>query len=210
MFATFGLLESSASMAMGYLVSRATAKFRQPLAMGMAVALSRMFPVLTRFNASALLGAVMPNAPNLPNNSPPSAVGRAFAKLSAGLFGVTDRYAVSYIVSTKALTITTTLAATAALNHGFDTGPWLEWLEWLGVGETAQTVGGSMVAAGIINGLLLPVHGFVAILVCESIRRHKLLDHIDQYFAGACAYGTSCGLLSFGCCTGRFGAGPGR
>jgi hypothetical protein len=139
-------------LALGYLVAKATGKFRQPANVALAAALSYRYPILSEVKVSSLLtgGVVMP--PDSKTSDGLQQKLQQFVKMTSDPI---DKYGFSYFLSGR-INVFATIASTGlAFRYGFNV---TEILTSLGVSESLQAGGGAMGAATLTNIILLPVH----------------------------------------------------
>ena len=133
-------------LGIAYMLTKVTAKFRQPVNVALAAAISSHFPVLRNVKASALFGAL----PTNPSDNP-STLGKVAQWISAPL----DKYGFSYYLASKVSRFSSITGLTVSIMCGVDLS---EALSSLGIGDSIQDTAGAMGAATLINVIILPVH----------------------------------------------------
>lgn len=143
-------------LALGYLVTKVTAKIRQPANLALAAVLTRVFPVLTEVQGKALLGVLSPTDVGLIRpDSGTSTLVRIHAKIEYFINGPVNEYGFPLFVASRVTMLSSLLIISLCSRYGFDLSP---LLSNIGVNDAVQTTGGAMGAASIINTFLLPVH----------------------------------------------------
>ena len=170
-------------LAFGYLVAKFTGKFRQPLNLAVAAAISHQFPILSQIKASALLGIIHPSPGTGPGTGtgtdtgtntgtahatsssagstptaveePPSPLERRLLMFLDWMRGPVDKYGFSLFVAGKINIVLTILITAAALKRGIDVSSLLT--SW-NISMTLQNGAGAMAAATLTNVILLPIH----------------------------------------------------
>lgn len=155
-------------LAFGWMVNRATRRFQRPVSLGLAGALSTIFPSLQGYAVSAL---IIPPAVTVGANGQQRSLidqnveemkelgyGSQADKMRRGINfieGPIDKFGFAYLVTAKILSLSTMLGCVIALNSGFDLQAWLAQHGLL------QTIGdnfGPLAAAVCLNTPLWPIH----------------------------------------------------
>ncbi|CAE8617953.1 unnamed protein product [Polarella glacialis] len=166
-------LLASPDYAVGWLLMRATVKFRQPVNLGLAAVVSKLLPGLSMMKVSPLLAFVTPDAES--RNALTSlrrwafrlpflgAGGRRllrrFLRRSSDFVswaqGPIDRYGLSYFLAAKVTSLTTLCGGTIAAMQGLDVSA---SLTWLGLSSELQKDAGLFACAAALNVPLAPLH----------------------------------------------------
>jgi hypothetical protein len=146
-------------LALGYLVTKVTTKFRQPVNLALAAVLTRLFPVLTEVQGKSLLGILSPTDIGVTANSRRDNDKTVFdiihAKVELFINGPVNEYGFSLFVASRVTMLSSIIITSLCSRYGFDLYP---LLLSIGINDAVQTTGGAMGAASIINTILLPVH----------------------------------------------------
>ena len=133
--------------AVGYLVSKVTSKFRQPINLSLAALLQKCFPILSHIKASSLLYVPVPQGESTVHNN------NFISKLSVWAMAPLDKYGFSFYAASKFTVFLTIGSISMMIKHGIDMSA---FLEGLGVSSTVQDVGGAAGLASLINVGLIP------------------------------------------------------
>jgi hypothetical protein len=152
--------------AIGYLVSKVTSKFRQPVNLSIAALFLKLFPMLSHVKASALLYIPITPKEEGTDKKDRSSDDNIITKIATWTMAPLDKYGFSFYIASK-LTVFLTIGGTALLiRQGVDISV---LLESLGISSTLQDVGGaagvaSMVNVGLIPGQMLLLGGITPVV----------------------------------------------
>jgi hypothetical protein len=147
------VLDLGPELAVGYAVSKFTAKLRQPLNIAMAAVLSHQFPILQQIKVSPLL--IFPST----NSQSSEKVPLWLEKLRKWSEGPIDKYGSALLLSGRINSMLTIISVSCCTYYGVDLN---SFLSSLGISETLQGASGSFAAASLMNSLLLPLHMWLA------------------------------------------------
>lgn len=172
--------------AVGWLVMRATRKFRIPLNMALAAPISHLFPWFSQLRIAPLLTAFVADAKTRESSSVAvehvqdalqlREATRAHLRVVWGkvkatvrrLEGPVDTFGLSFFVATKATNVATLGLATWAAAHGLDvSGALTHW----GFSTELQGNAGLFACSAAINTLCTPLHFYGAVRVVTSLEK---------------------------------------
>jgi len=165
-------------IAAGWLVMRLTRRFRMPIDLAVAAALSQLFPKLALLKVSPLLKIFivdeeskkeMAKTSEKLSPSTLSAIekfSRGFKRFAAWVEGPVDKYGLSYFLTAKVSNVSTLVLATIAVSHGIDLPGILS--SW-GLSTAVQAESGIVAGAAAWNVLLTPLHFWCAVASVQHL-----------------------------------------
>jgi len=172
-------------LAVGWLATKLTKRFRQPANVALAALGVKLCPALSDLKVSPLVTGQSPqDMANLKEGwatvrkSVEPTIGSTpldRAETFAGwVQGPADKYGLAYILTAKATSVTTLVGVGAAVHYGLDVQP---VMVWLGAGDGMQSTVGCLAAAASANVLFTPLH-FIA-----SVKGAQAQDRLAQHLA---------------------------
>jgi len=170
-----------AELAVGWMASKLTRKFRQPLNIGLAAGLIKVAPRLSDLKVTPLVtGFVADKKFNeeaaakrakLETQYPFLKPGiDAAAKAATWLQGPVDQYGLALFLTGKFTGVATLLGVTVLVREGMDVGSVLESYGLAGEVSASSKVGALAAAAGC-NSLLTPMHFLLAVYGTQAQER---------------------------------------
>jgi hypothetical protein len=160
-------------LALGFLVSRVTSKFRQPVNIALAAACASAFPQLSLLKVSVLLTGMVPGKKGLKEGLKGYATSDTGKRVLDGVMsglkfiqGPIDKYGASWYISSKITTMATILGGAYAIKSGMDVTSVLS--EW-GFDTDLQDGFGAMAGAFFINTPLVPLHLVLAVSATKEM-----------------------------------------
>ena len=135
-------------------------KFRRPVDIALAAALSKAFPIFRSVKISTLISPPVQDKPDLN-----SALGKVMSWVSAPI----DKYGFSFYLSCKITSFVTIAGTATALKYGFDISDLMTYFE---VPDVIQDASAAFGVATLTNIVLIPAH-FAAVAA--------LSPEVDRY-----------------------------
>jgi hypothetical protein len=151
------LLDLGPGLAIGYAVSKLTAKIRQPVNIALAGVFSHQFPILQQIKVSPLM--ILQTAD--PKTPPPSEERNDIwlERFKQWVEGPIDKYGSALLFSGRINSFITILSVSYFTKSGYDLN---SLLTSIGISESLQEASGSLAGATLINSFLLPIHMWLA------------------------------------------------
>ena len=153
-------------LAIGYLVTKCTTKFRQPINLAFSACLIKLLPSLKDIQSKALVGILSPSDLAIPplvatpsGNKFQYALEQFASKFHSSVEyivnGPVNKYGFSMFLSARVTMLLSITSVSWIAYSGYDMS---STLVSFGISETIQSTGGAMAAATITNVMLLPMH----------------------------------------------------
>uniref|UniRef100_K3W7T4 DUF1279 domain-containing protein n=1 Tax=Globisporangium ultimum (strain ATCC 200006 / CBS 805.95 / DAOM BR144) TaxID=431595 RepID=K3W7T4_GLOUD len=164
---TLSGIEFSPEFALAFAASRPFRRFRLPLDLAAAAAVSKAFPAFSRVRLSDLTGA-LPNRSIPDTASQPSAASSLVTKTMAKAKDVIDNYGAAYMMGSRLAGVSVVCGLYLLIKQGVDVMPLLAKLGVEDVGTALGSYAAAVVFSSAFYPVTLGVTGYVVPVVAKA------------------------------------------